>query len=145
MALTLDNPILWGVVFLLVFVVEVLIVLNMKGTTRTQYERPSREAVLEEGEELTDILSRFVEDEHGNRLGETVGMDGDLVIVKAPDKAEYKAIPRSQLRKSGEAFRVTGPVAWEEAEQKGAEWKERQHRVVEYGDEELPEDERRPE
>lgn len=142
LAVALDNPVLWGVVFFLVFVVEVLVVVNLRGKPSTQYERPSQEAVLEEGEELTDVLSRFVDDEHGNRIGETVGMDGDLVIVKEAEKADYKAIPRSLMVREGEVFRVQPGVPWEEADQKGREWKERQHRLVQYSTEELPEDER---
>jgi len=143
MALSLDDPLLWGVVFVLVFVVEVLVVMNMKGDAgKGRYERRSQDAVLAEGEELTDVLSRFVEDQQGDRIGETVGMDGDLVIVKASDQAAYKAIPRKHLVRSGETFKVQGVVSWGEAERLGAEWKERQHRVVEYQADELPEDER---
>lgn len=142
MAWSPDDPLLWGGVFLLVFVVEVVIVLNLKAQRgKVKYQPPSREAVLAEGEELTDVLSRFVNDQSGERIGESVGMDGDRVIVKTKKEPPYLALPRAALSEKDDAFQVTGEVDWEEAAREGGDWEKRQHRVVEYSDEELPEDE----
>lgn len=142
MTWSLDDPLLWGGVFLLVFVVEVIVIMNLKAQRQKPgYEPPSREAVLPEGEELTDILSRFVEDKDGEAIGETVGMDGDLVVVKAKGEVKYLALPRIALSAQQDSFRVTGTVDWGEAEAQGQAWKERQHRLVEYSDDELPQDE----
>ena len=141
MRLALDDPILWGVIFVLVFVVEVLIVANMKGKQqRATYQAPGQAAQLAEGETLTDLLSRFVDRPDGTRIGETVGMDGRLVIVKEPAKAAYLAIPRSLLERTGEAYRLTGEVDWDAAKEGGAAWRERQHKLVTYTADELPKD-----
>lgn len=145
MALAPDDPLLWGILFLLVFLVELVVVANIKRVGRgkaDKYERPSEEAVLAEGEMLTDVLSRFVEDKDGERLGETVGMDGKLVIVKGRDPIRFHAVPRDALTLEGEAFKVTGDVDWPAAAAEGEAWREKQHRVVDYGAHELPEDER---
>ncbi len=142
MAWSPDDPLLWGGVFLLVFVVELIIILNLKGQrSKPGYEPPSREAVLPEGEELTDVLSRFVDDKDGERIGETVGMDGDLVIVKGNRDLGYLALPRIALSAQEDSFRVTGTVDWDDAAREGKQWKQRQHRLVEYSEDELPQDE----
>lgn len=144
MALPLDEPLLWGFVFLLVLVVELIVVANIKGQggRGEKYERASQEAVLADGEALTDVLSRFVEDADGTRLGESISMDGELVIIKGRDPVVYHALPRASLQLDGESFKVVGEVDWPAAQAKGEAWRERQHRVVEYTDAELPEDER---
>jgi hypothetical protein len=143
MAWSPDDPLLWGGVFLLVFLVEVVIVLNLKAQrSKVRYEPQTREAQLHEGEELTDVLSRFVDDEKGERVGETVGMDGDKVIVKSKDKASYYAVPRASLEEMEGDFKVRPGVDWKTAEEEGEAWKKRQHRLVEYTQDELPEDER---
>jgi hypothetical protein len=143
MALALDDPLLWGVVFVLVFLIEVAIILNLRAhRTVHTYESASDEPVLGEGEDLTDILSRFVEDESGKKIGETVGMDGALVIVKSREAPHYRAIPRDRLSAQGEGFRVAQGVDWAEAARRGEAWRERQHRLVTYSEDELPEDER---
>ncbi len=142
MAWSPDDPLLWGGVFLLVFVVEVVIVLNLKAQRgKVKYRPPSREAVLREGEQLTDILSRFVDDQSGERIGETVGMEGERVIVMTKKDPPYLALPRAALSEKDDSFQVTGEVDWEEAAREGDDWQKRQHRLVEYSDEELPEDE----
>jgi hypothetical protein len=94
---------------------------------------------------LTDVLSRFVENADGERVGETVGMDGRFVIVKGRDPVRFHAIPRDALVLQGETFKVDRAVDWPAAATAGEAWREKQHRVVEYGAHELPEDEREAE
>lgn len=142
MALFTGDPLVWGVVFLVVLVLEILVVANMKAQEAKKkgtYEATTAAPSLAEDESIPDLLSRFVEDAKGERVGETVGLDGDLVIIKSG--TTYKAVPRKHLTLEDDVFKVHGVVSWDEAERLGAEWRKKQHRVVEYSEDEVPKDE----
>ncbi|MBW3581908.1 MAG: hypothetical protein KY455_02310 [Euryarchaeota archaeon] len=142
MPLSLDDPLLWGIVFLVLLVLEILIAANVRAhrtaAQKRAYAPTTAAPSLAPEEDLTEILSRFAEDEKGHRIGETVGMDGDLLILK--EGKTYRAIPYDAFRREGETLILVRPVDLVAAEKRGEEWRERQHRVVTYSEEEVPKD-----
>lgn len=68
------------------------------------------------------LLSRFVIDKHGNRVGESISVYNDLLIIKR--KGDYYAVPLKHVDVSGEELRVKGVVQWEKAAEMAEEWKQ---------------------
>lgn len=85
------------------------------------------------------LLLRFVTDEQGNRLGETVAVDGDRVVLKVKDG--FVAVPADKIKAAGSSLQLDYGVDWTEAKQVGEAWRERAHKVITYSESELPKDE----
>jgi hypothetical protein len=125
----------WDVVLYLVAFAIILILLVRLATkarrqtaaTTTQQENPA------EG-----MLLRFLDDESGTRIGETVALEGDEFIVKGPNG--FLAVPTASVREEGKGLRLTQSFDPTSARQKGEAWRERSHKVITYADSELPKD-----
>lgn len=85
------------------------------------------------------LILRFVTDEQGERLGETVSLDGDRVILKVKDG--FVSVPASKIKDQGGNLQLDFGVDWDEARRLGEEWRARSHKVIEYSESELPKDE----
>lgn len=144
MAFGLSDPLTWGIVFLGALVLEVVVVMNLRAHRpagrQAGYQASSQAPTLADGEALTDVLSRFVFDAAGEKVGETVAMDGDKVIIK--HGATFSAVPRRSLSEGDEGFNLAADVDLDAARAAGADWKARQHKEITYSADELPEDER---
>lgn len=127
----------WDVAaFILVFVVIVglLIRMSMKARRAQEAEAMTSDPSSEK------LLLRFVTDEHGKRIGETVAIEGPDFIVK--DAKGFLAIPTARLEEKGEGLRLTEPFDESAARSKGEEWRTRSHKVITYSESELPPDDR---
>lgn len=127
----------WDVAaFILVFLVIVglLIRLSMKARRTQEAEATSSESAHEKH------LLRFVTDESGKRIGETVAVQGSDFIVK--DAKGFLAIPTADVKEEGEGLRLTGAFDEAAARTKGEEWRTRSHKVITYAESELPPDDR---
>ena len=69
------------------------------------------------------LISKFVVDREGNRIGETISFDGDLVIIK--QQGTYLAVPLKHIEVSKDNVRVRGIVEWDNALQMGELWKKK--------------------
>ena len=69
------------------------------------------------------LISKFVVDKEGNRIGETISFDGDLVIIKK--QGTYLAVPLKHIEISKDNVRVRGIVEWDNALQMGELWKKK--------------------
>ncbi len=69
------------------------------------------------------LISKFVVDKEGNRIGETISMEGDLVIIKKEKK--YLAIPLKHIEASKDQVRIRGIVEWDNAIKMGEQWKKK--------------------
>ncbi|MBI2077680.1 MAG: hypothetical protein HYT80_04815 [Euryarchaeota archaeon] len=126
----------WDVAaFLLVFAVIVAILIRMSMRAR-QAEAQQTMSQESPGEKM---LLRFVEDEKGTRVGETVAVEADKMIVKAP--GGFLAIPVAQLSESGPGLKLTGTFDEAAAKKEGEAWREKSHKVITYDPKELPPDE----
>ena len=127
----------WDVAaFLLVFAVIVVILVRMSMRAR-QAEAQLSMSQESSGEKM---LLRFVEDEKGARVGETVAVEGDQMIVKAP--GGFLAVPTSQLSESGAGLKLTGTFDEAAAKSAGEAWRVKSHKVITYDAKELPSDEK---
>jgi hypothetical protein len=69
------------------------------------------------------LISKFVVDKEGNRIGETISMDGDLIIIKK--EKNYLAIPVKHIESSEDKVRIRGIVEWDNAIKMGEKWKKK--------------------
>jgi len=68
--------------------------------------------------DLDDFLCRFVKDGKGKKIGESIAIDGDILIVKSGKK--YMGIPLSHIMKN--YLRIKGLTNFNKAEELGKEW-----------------------
>ena len=69
------------------------------------------------------LISKFVVDKEGNRIGETISIEGDLIIIKKEKK--YLAIPLKHIELSKDQVRIRGIVEWDNAIKMGEQWKKK--------------------
>ncbi|KAA0004333.1 MAG: hypothetical protein DRN33_01960 [Thermoplasmata archaeon] len=67
------------------------------------------------------LLSRFVADKEGNRIGESISLYNDLLIIKKD--GDYYAIPLKHVELKNEEIHLKGIVQWEKAKELAEEWK----------------------
>jgi hypothetical protein len=68
-----------------------------------------------------DLLCRFVLDGAGRKIGESVAIDNDILIVKSGIK--YLGVPLIHIEDSGKTLLVKGLVEQDKAEQMGEKWR----------------------
>ncbi|OYT58715.1 hypothetical protein B6U81_07375 [Thermoplasmatales archaeon ex4484_30] len=71
--------------------------------------------------DVFSLLSRFVVDKEGRRIGESISVYKDLLIIKRNGK--FYAIPLKHVEVGKEELHVKGVVQWEIAEKLAKEWK----------------------
>ena len=68
------------------------------------------------------LLSRFVVDKDGNRVGESISVFKDLLIIKR--NTDYYAVPLAHVEKhDDEQLRVRGVMQWKQAKEMAEAWK----------------------
>ncbi|MCD6299098.1 MAG: hypothetical protein J7L93_00635 [Thermoplasmata archaeon] len=67
------------------------------------------------------LLSRFVADKNGNRIGESISVHNDLLIIKKD--GDYYAVPLKHVEMRDGEIHVKGIVQWEIARKMAEEWK----------------------
>lgn len=97
--------------------------------------RKNRKENDEEGEETkrNDLLCRFVLDGTGRKIGESVSMDDDIIIIKSGNK--YLGVPLKHIEDKGKTLLVKGLVDFGKAEEMGEQWRRDSFREVDQTDE----------
>ena len=67
-----------------------------------------------------DLICRFVIDGNDNKIGESIALDGDILIVKSKNK--FLGIPLKHVEDVGKALKVRGLINYDKAEEMGEEW-----------------------
>ena len=89
-----------------------------KPVKKQRQSAPPPESALDFEDE---ILSRFLVDKKGNILGESIGIDGEDLILK--HKTDFYLIPRSSVALKGKKLVLKKKVDWIAAKAKGKGWK----------------------
>jgi len=66
-------------------------------------------------------IARFVVDSEGKRIGESISVFEDLLIIKRDDK--FYAIPFKHVELKDDGIHVKGVVQWDRAEELARRWK----------------------
>ncbi len=76
---------------------------------------------IEDESENNSLLCRFVLDGVGKKVGESIAIYGDLIIIKALDK--YLGVPLKHIEEDGKTLMVKGLVDKDKAEEMGEHWR----------------------
>ena len=77
-----------------------------------------------------ELLCRFVLDGAGKKIGESVAIDEDLLIVKS--RSKYLGIPLKHIEEEEKTLLVKGLVEQDKAELMGEKWRRESFREIEY-------------
>ena len=100
-------------------------------------KRKKNEELEEEEEYKNRLLCRFVLDGYGRKIGESVAVDEDLLIVKS--RTKYLGIPLKHIEEEEKTLLVKGLVEQDKAEVMGEKWRRESFREINHGDEEKDE------
>ncbi len=68
-----------------------------------------------------NILSRFILDRKGKQIGESIGVEGNQLIVK--DRKKFFSIPLKSVQEKDNELLLKRKVNWAVAEKKGEKWR----------------------
>lgn len=74
------------------------------------------------------LLCRFVVDGFGKKIGESVAVDGDVLIIK--DGKKYLGVPLKHVEEEEKFLIVKGLVEKEKAELLGEKWREESFKQI---------------
>ncbi len=66
------------------------------------------------------FLAKFVVDSHGKRIGESISIFEDLLIIKKGEK--FYAIPFKHVEMKGNEIHLKGIIQWDKAEDLARRW-----------------------
>jgi hypothetical protein len=76
----------------------------------------------EEDSQESKLLCRFVLDGAGRKIGESVAVDGDIIIIKSGSK--YLGVPLKHIEEEEKTLLVKGLVDQDKAEIMGEKWRQ---------------------
>lgn len=91
--------------------------------------RRKKKQVEQVEEQTPDLISRFVVDGSGRKLGESISVDGDVLIIKTP--GSYLGVPLKHVEERDDVLQVKGLVSFEKAEELGREWQSKYSKLGE--------------
>lgn len=82
----------------------------------------------EEENHRNNLLCRFVLDGRGRKIGESVALDDDIVIIKSGSK--YLGVPLKHVEEDEKKLLVKGLVDFDKAKEMGEKWqRESSHEI----------------
>jgi len=80
------------------------------------------------------LICRFVLDGIGKKVGESVAVDDDLIIIKSKEK--YLGVPLKHIEQDGKTLVVKGLVDRFNAEKMGERWRQESFKEIKYDSDE---------
>jgi hypothetical protein len=79
-----------------------------------------KDLASEKSSDFDDLLCKFVKNGKGKRIGESIAIDNDLLIIKSGVK--YIGIPLTHVKKNGKYLKIKGLINLDKAEELGKKW-----------------------
>jgi len=98
------------------------------------HKNSENENVQHTYDDVSDMLARFVINSQGEKIGESIAIHQDLLIVK--QEKSYLGIPLKHISLEGKKLLAKGLIDTKKAKQLGSEWKKSTYKEIEYPDEE---------
>jgi len=96
--------------------------------------RRKKEDFEEQEDFKHSLICRFVLDGIGRKIGESVAVDDDILIIKS--KKTYLGVPLKHIEEDGKKLLVKGLVDQYNAEKMGEEWRRENFKEIKYNDNE---------
>ena len=84
-------------------------------------KRKKKDEAVDEEFDGNNLLCRFVLDGFGEKIGESVAIDDDIIIIKAGSK--YLGVPLKHVEEEEKTLLVKGLVDQSKAEEMGENWR----------------------
>lgn len=112
----MDSTIFIGILF-------IILVLESIGGSLFFFRRQNKKNIDYEEEDLyrNNLLCRFVLDGSGRKIGESVAVDNDVVIIKSG--GQYLGVPLKHIEDNDKTLLVKGLVDFDKAEELGEKWR----------------------
>ena len=112
---------------LIIFIGALAIVVSLEIIAGVSYIKKRDKKIIAEFEEEKDsqknnLLCRFVLDGVGRKIGESVAIDEDIMIIKTGSK--YLGVPMKHIEEEEKTLLVKGLVDHDKAEEMGEEWRQ---------------------
>jgi len=88
------------------------------------------EEIEEEESAKEKLLCRFVLDGVGIKVGESVAIDEDIIIIKSKNK--YLGVPLKHIEEEGKTLLVKGLVEHDKAEIMGEKWRRESFQKIDH-------------
>ena len=112
-----------------------MIVLLLTSISSIFSRRNNNLEEIEEEESKKDaLLCRFVFDGAGKQMGESISMDGDIIILKSG--TTYLGVPIKHIEEDGKKLIVKGLVNLDKAIKMGEKWQKKSFRELEQNENE---------
>ena len=93
-------------------------------------KRRKKDNKSEEEEYKEKILCRFVLDGSKMKIGESIALDKDILIIKTNDK--YLGVPLKHIEEEGKTLLVKGLVDRNKAEEMGEKWRNESFKKIDH-------------
>ncbi|UCF12332.1 MAG: hypothetical protein JSW06_09870 [Thermoplasmatales archaeon] len=90
--------------------------------------KKSKKIEEESDQEHNNLLCRFVKDGTGRKIGESVSLDGDIIIIKSDDN--FLGVPLKHIEDDGKTILVKGLVDFDKAYEMGEKWRKESFREI---------------
>jgi hypothetical protein len=95
------------------------------------FNKGQKSKALEMEEEYkNNLICRFVLDGTGNKVGESVAIEKDLLIIKS--KNTYLGVPLKHIEEDGKTIIVKGLIDRDNAEMMGEVWRNESFKEIKY-------------
>lgn len=95
------------------------------------FNRGKKSEELEQEEEYKNsLICRFVLDGIGRKVGESVAVDKDILIIKS--KNTYLGVPLKHIEEDGKTLLVKGLIDRNNAETMGEEWRQESYKEIKH-------------
>jgi hypothetical protein len=84
-------------------------------------------------DDVSDMLARFVINSQGEKIGESIAIDEDILIVK--QKENFLGIPLKHVSFEGKKLHAKGIIDTDKAKKLGNKWKNETYKEIVYPDE----------
>ena len=123
--MAVDSILFIGVLFLIVAIECAIGFLYI-----SKKKNKNMQDVDEESEGKRNFICRFVLDGAGKKIGESVAIDNDIVIIKSG--AKYLGVPLKHIEEEEKTLLVKGLMDKDKAEEMGEKWRQESFREIEH-------------
>jgi hypothetical protein len=121
-----------GAVNHIIFVGVLFMILVLEGMGGLFFFSKNKRNKKDEDEEeesyKNSLLCRFVLDGLGRKIGESVSIDDDILIIKSGSK--YMGIPLKHIEEKEKTLLVKGLVDFDKSEEMGEKWRRESFREI---------------
>ncbi|MDH7517656.1 MAG: hypothetical protein QHH19_04870 [Candidatus Thermoplasmatota archaeon] len=122
----MELNVLFTSILILIIAVEVTIFLFLNNKKQKSEEQIKKEY------KKNGLLCRFVVDAKGNKIGESVAVNDDIMIVKVGSR--YLGVPLKHVEEMEKTLLVKGLIDFDKAEELGEKWKKESFHEIDHSE-----------